>query len=119
MNKFRSNIFFDTNYLELLLVFGSLQNSDFQSQFSMSRIIWVFLIYILLKNIILGALFSLLTFFENLNFLFSKNVPIFVGSEVVRCSLYQKSIGAEVTHLYISSLIVLGDYCDLPQPWTP
>ena len=44
--------------------------------------------------------------------------PILVGSEVVQCKWYQKSIGAEFTELlYI--FIELGDYCDLPQTWTP
>ena len=45
-----------------------LQNSDFQSQFSMSKIIRIFLKKISLKNIILGAHILLLTFFENFNF---------------------------------------------------
>ena len=43
----------------------------------------------------------------------------FVGSEVVRSSLYQKNIGAEFTHLYIHTFILLGDHRDLPQPWPP
>ena len=42
--------------------------SDFQSQFSMSKIIRIFLKKNSLKNINLGACFLLLTFFENLNF---------------------------------------------------
>ena len=46
------------------------QNSDFQSQFSMSKIIRSFLIFFFfsLKNMILGAHLLLLTFFENFNF---------------------------------------------------
>ena len=60
--------FFDTNYFELLLVLGSLQNSDFQSQFSMSKIIRIFLKKISSNNIILGAHFLLLTFLEKFNF---------------------------------------------------
>ena len=46
-----------------------------------------------LKNIILGAHFSLLTFFKTLVFealYFLKMCPIFVDSEVVRSSLCQK-----------------------------
>ena len=45
--------------------------------------------------------------------------PIFVGSEVVQSSLYQKNISAELSHLYLPIFFVLGDYHDLPQPWTP
>ena len=45
------------------------QNSDFQSQFSMSKNIRIFLKKNSLKNMILGAHFLLLTFFENFNFL--------------------------------------------------
>ena len=51
---------------------------DFQSQFSISKIIRIFLIFFSLKNIILGAHFLLLTFVENFNFwstLFSENGP--------------------------------------------
>ena len=40
-------------------------NSDFQSQFSMSKNIRIFLKKISLKNMILGAHFLLLSFFEN------------------------------------------------------
>jgi hypothetical protein len=40
-----------------------LQNSDFQSQFSTSKIIRIFLIFFSLKNINLGANFLLLAFF--------------------------------------------------------
>ena len=57
--------------------------------------------------------------FENFNFYFLKMCSIFVGSEVVQGILYQKSIGAEFTHLYIFIFIVLWDYRDLPQSWTP
>ena len=51
------------------------QPLDFQSQFSMSKIIRIFLIFFSLMNINLGAHFLLLTFFDNINFsitLFSK-----------------------------------------------
>ena len=41
---------------------------DFQSQFSMSKVILIFLIFFSLKNINLGSCFLLLTFFENFNF---------------------------------------------------
>ena len=54
--------------------------SDFQSQFSMSKIIRIFLIFFSLKNISLEEGFLLLSFFENFNFwtpLFSKMVPNF------------------------------------------
>jgi hypothetical protein len=54
--------------------------SDFQSQFSMSKIIGIFLIFFSLKNISLKEGFLLLSFFENYNFwttLFSKMVPNF------------------------------------------
>ena len=54
--------------------------SDFQSEFSMSKIIRIFLFFFSLKNIILGANFSLLTFFDNFNFystLFSKMMSNF------------------------------------------
>ena len=44
------------------------QNSDFQSQFSMSKNILIFLKKKSLKNMILGAHFLLLKFFENFNF---------------------------------------------------
>ena len=46
----------------------SWQNSDFQSQFSMSKITRIFLIFFSLENTILGAHFLLLTFFENFHF---------------------------------------------------
>ena len=41
---------------------------DFQSEFSMSKIIRIFLKKFSLKNMILGAHFLLWTFFENFNF---------------------------------------------------
>jgi hypothetical protein len=40
---------------------------NFHSQFSMSKIIRIFLIFFSLKNINLGAHFLLLTFFDNIN----------------------------------------------------
>ena len=76
ISKFRTNIsLIQTMYFELLLVVRSLQNSDFQSQFSMSKIIGFFL-----KEI------SLLKYFENFNFkalYLLKWCQTFVGSEVV------------------------------------
>ena len=42
--------------------------SDFQSEFSMSKIIWIFLHFFSLKNINLGACFLLLTFSDNIKF---------------------------------------------------
>ena len=52
-----------------------MQNSHFQSQFSMSKIIQIFLKKISLKNIILGAHFLKTSIFEPLYFL--KLHPIF------------------------------------------
>ena len=43
--------------------------SDFQSQSLMSKIIQIFLNFVLLKNIILGAHFLLFIFFRKLQFL--------------------------------------------------
>ena len=57
---------------------------DFQSEFSMSKIIWIFLIFFSLKNISLEEGFLLLSFFENFNFwttLFTEMVPNFWQSE--------------------------------------
>ena len=45
-----------------------MQNSDFQSQFSMSKLSESFYKKFSFKNIILGAQFLLLTFFDNFNF---------------------------------------------------
>ena len=53
MSKFITKIFLiqtTSNYI--LLIFSSLQNSDFQSQFSMSKIIRIFLQNFSLKNVI-------------------------------------------------------------------
>ena len=58
--------------------------SDFQSHFSMSKIIQIFLNFFSLKNISLEEGFLLLSFFEKLNFwtiLFSEMVPNFWRSE--------------------------------------
>ena len=41
---------------------------DFQSEFSMSKIIWIFLIFFSLKNTNLGAHLLLLAFFDNFIF---------------------------------------------------
>ena len=68
------------------------QNSDFQSQFSMSKIIQIFLNFFSLKNMILGAHFLLLTFFENFNFystLFTKNMLIFRSLDLERMLIRQ------------------------------
>ena len=45
----------------------NVQNSDFQCQFSMSKRIRIFLKKFSLENIICGAHFLLLTFFDNFN----------------------------------------------------
>ena len=47
---------------------GEVSKFDFQSQFSRSKIIRIFLIFFSLKNMNLGAHFLLLTFFDNINF---------------------------------------------------
>jgi hypothetical protein len=70
MSNFHSNIFY-ANYIVILLAPSSLQNILCQKLFELKKIK-------ISNNIILGAHFSLLTFFENFNFwntLFSKNVP--------------------------------------------
>ena len=95
MSKFRTNICFDTNHFELLLVLNSFQNSDFQSQFFMSKIIRI------KKK---KSLNNINFHYEALYFL--NMCPIFVCLDVVQSSSYQKDIGTEFTH------------CDLPQPWT-
>ena len=56
------------------------QKSDFQSQFSTSKMMRMFQKIFPLKHINLGANFLLLTFFDNFNFLktlFSKMMPKF------------------------------------------
>ena len=46
----------------------NLQNSHFQIQFCLSKIIRIFLFFFSMKNLILGAHLLLLTFFGNFNF---------------------------------------------------
>ena len=46
---------------KLLLVLSGLQNSDFQSQFSMSKIIWIFLKKVLIEEYHLNSTFFLQT----------------------------------------------------------
>ena len=101
MSKFRTNIFLiQTMYLELLLVVSSFENSDFQSQFYMSKIIRIFLFF----------------FIEALYFL--EMCPIFVGLELVLSSSHQKNVCIEFTYLHSCTFNVLVDHCDPPQPWT-
>ena len=113
MSKFRANIFLiqtTLNFFELLLVLSSLQNFDFLSQFSMSKIIQIFLFFSL-KNIILGANLSLLAFFKKkLQFLkhfLTKNEPNICQIRSRSKQIYQKNIGAEFTHLYISQKFIV------------
>ena len=56
------------SWVQLSKYCQKLQNFDFQSKFSMSKIIWIFPIFFSLNNIFLGAHFWLLTFFDNFNF---------------------------------------------------
>ena len=53
--------------------------SDFQSQFSMSKIIRIFLIFFSLKNTSLEEFFLLLSFFENFNFLRTKSDKLLIS----------------------------------------
>ena len=79
--------FFDTNYFNLLLVVSSLQFPDFQSQFSMSKIIGIFLNLFLIEDYCFRGMFFYhwyffkTSIFEALYFL--KMSSIFVGSEAV------------------------------------
>ena len=64
---------------------------DFQSQFPMSKIILIFLIFFSLKNTNLGANFLLLTFFDRINFeifLLLKWCPFFDSSPLVQNSKF-------------------------------
>ena len=73
----------------------------------MSKIIRIFLKKNLLKNIILGAHFSLLTFFENFNFrstLFSKTEPNFCRLRSSSKQFVSKKNCYEFTHLHIHSM---------------
>ena len=47
---------------------GKVRKLDFQSEFSMSKIIRIYLNFFSLKNTNLGAHFLLLTLFDNINF---------------------------------------------------
>ena len=58
-------IVFDVCTTELLQSCQKVQKTDFQSQFSMSTIIRIVLIFFSLKNINLGEQFLVLTFFDN------------------------------------------------------
>ena len=69
--------------IRIVLIFFFIEEFHFRSTF--------FIIDIFLKTSIFEALY------------FLKMCPIFVGSEVVRSSLYQKSICSGFTHLHIPS----------------
>jgi hypothetical protein len=65
--------------------------SDFQSQFSMSKIIGIFLNFFSLKNINLGTHFLLIAFLDNINFkslYFLKWCPIFDTSPFTQFSKF-------------------------------
>ena len=74
------------------VLLSSLQNSDFQRQLSES-----FIFFFIEEYHFRSTIFLKLQFFEALYFL--KMCPIFVGSEVVGSSSYQKNICDEFTHL--------------------
>ena len=72
--------FFYLTFTDVHMGRRKVPKSDFQSHFSMSKIIRIFLIFFSLKNISLEESFLLLSFFENFNFwttLFFKMVPNF------------------------------------------
>ena len=65
--------------------------SDFQSQFSMSKIVRIFLIFFI-EEYQLRGMCLLLTFFENLNFystLFTKIISIFGSMNLEQTLIYQ------------------------------
>ena len=86
------NNFFDTDYFELLLVLGSLQNSDYQSQFSMFRINRIFIDFFIIQAYDFRCTFFIIDIFWKLQFLkhfITKNEPNFCQ---LRSSLYQKKL---------------------------
>ena len=62
--------------------FTKLQISDFQSHFSTSKIVWIFLKKISLKNINLGHQLLLETFFDKFNF--KENLFLKLGRKIVK-----------------------------------
>ena len=60
--------FFDMTFTDVHMGRQKVPKSDFQSQFSTSKIIQIFLNFFSLKNISLEEGFLLLSFFENFNF---------------------------------------------------
>ena len=102
MSKFCANIFLIQSTLELLLVLSRLQNSNFPSQISTSKIHSIHSIILSRKIWMLGAHFSLLTFFENFKALYFQNLcPIFVGSEVFQSGLHQKILLLNLLIIYL------------------
>ena len=61
-------MFFDLTFTDVHMGRQKVPKSDFQSQFSMSKIIRISMIFFSLKNISLGAGFLLVTFFENFDY---------------------------------------------------
>ena len=59
---------YDLTFTDVHMGCQKVPKSDFQSQFSMSKIIRIFLIFFSSKNISLEEGFLLLSFFENFNF---------------------------------------------------
>ena len=61
------DLYLSVHYVHLHKSRQKLQNYDFQSQFSMSKIIQIIPIFFSSNNINLGAHILLLTFFDNFN----------------------------------------------------
>ena len=64
----KEKYFFDLTFTDVQMGRQKVPKSDFQSHFSMSKIIRIFLIFFSLKNINLEEGYLLLSFFENFNF---------------------------------------------------
>ena len=111
MSKLRKNIF-----LIQITTSGPQQFALFwlSKSIFMPKIILIFLFFFIeqyhLRSTFYCSNFLKTSIFESLSFL--KISPIFVGSEVLRSSLYQKNNFPEFIYIYI--LIVLGDHRDLP-----
>ena len=67
-------------YFELLLVLSSLQNSDFQSQIFVSKIIWIFLDCIFNEQYHFRSPCFIIDIFWRLQSFIIKNFPIFFSS---------------------------------------
>ena len=77
----KEKYFFELTFTDVHMGRQKVSKADFQSQFSMSKIIWIFLSFFFHWRIsVLKKVFLLLSSFENFNFwttLFSKMVPNF------------------------------------------